>query len=295
MPSRRLLDRRAAARRHPSGWTGAAAALIALGLGCPAEPDTLPEGALARVGDRVFYEEDLVGLIPELGPYAQMRFQGREGLAVMLDALVDAELLAQAAERAGLGDDPRVAWALLEEVAAGVLRAELERRVPYESVAGDAAALRAAYEAHADEFTTPERRGAEGVLFRRLPEALEAHRALLGGAPLSSLGEVVHTDLQARDDARFPAFHPILFQEGLRVGDPLPHVVSVGDRLFVGRLDRVTPPERKPFDDPEVQARLVEIVRAPRLAKAREAYLAELAARMPARSGAGAGGGTGAP
>lgn len=249
--------------------------------GCPADPETLPKGALARVGDRVFYEEDLVATLPELGPYAQARFAGREGMLVMLEALVDAELLAQEADRAGLGDDPRIEWERLVEVAAAYMRAEIERRVPLESVANDTAALEEAYRSHIDEFTIPERRGAEGVLFRRLPEAERAHAALLEGAPLESLGEVVQTALQTRDDAQYPAFHPVLFREDLEVGDPLPHIVSVGDRLLVGRLDRVVPPEVRPMDDPDVRERLVEIVRGPRVEAARAEILRELAERFP--------------
>ncbi len=264
------------------------AALIgAVASACGAPADALPEGALARVGARVFEADDVVGLKPQLGPYAQVRFRGAGGLRAMVQALVDAELLAQEAVRAGLGHDPRVAWALIEDEAAAYLRAELERRVPREQVARDEAALRAYYEAHQMHFMAPERRQAEGVVFKRLARAQQALEQARAGTPLSELGEVWKTEAMVRDDEGFPGLHPILFDPALRPGDLLPVPVYVGRGFMVARLLRVEPARPRPLSDPDVREAVVDAVLAPRRARARAALLAELRAGSvaPAQGG----------
>src|SRR5688572_13563891 len=115
-----------------------ALALSWLALAC-ATDEGVPDGKLARVGDVVLGPDDLAGVQAQLGAYAQLRFRGEEGRASLLEALVTAELLAQEAIAAGLGDDPRVHWAVLEEIATLARNAELERRVPYAEVAADVA------------------------------------------------------------------------------------------------------------------------------------------------------------
>ncbi|MEX1366862.1 MAG: hypothetical protein AB1Z98_27290, partial [Nannocystaceae bacterium] len=87
-----------------------------------------------------------------------------------------------------------------------------------------------------------------------------------------------------RDDLEYPAFHPILFDEALAPGDLLHYPVVHARKLIVGRVQQVVPATRRPFDDPEVQERLVQEVRAPRLAAAREQLLAELGQRYPERA-----------
>jgi hypothetical protein len=250
--------------------------------GCAVEDGGIPEGKLARVGHEVLGPEDLAGVQSQLGSYAQLRFRGAEGQPALLQALIAAELLAQEADKHGLGEDPRVQWAVYEEVATLWLNAELERRVPRQSVASDTDALRRWYDAHRTVITTPERRRARGVMFRDY-DAAEAAQELLaiGAVQLAWLGDVVTTEPQARDDEEHPGFHPILFDPGLSPGDRLSAPVLVGQAVLVGELDAILPPEVPPLDDPAVHERAVQSVRAPLLARAREALLAELAERFP--------------
>ncbi len=253
----------------------------ALAVGCATE-EGVPEGKLARVGDVVFGPEDVAGVGAQLGAYAQLRFAGVEGHAALLLSLIDAEVLAQEAIRQGLGDDPRVQYAVIEEVASVYLNAELERRVPYATVAQDTERLRAWYDQHPEAFIEPEQRSVRGVVFERWREAEHALGALeLGTTTLEELGEVVTSPLQSRDDHEYPGFHPVLFDPALAAGRLLPRPVTLGERLLVGRVAEVVPAHRPAFDEPATRERIAHAVRAPLLQHARAALLAELAERYP--------------
>lgn len=249
---------------------------------CGVGDEGVPADKVAVVGDKVFGPEDLSGVQTQLGPYAQLRFAGNEGRAALVEALVAAELMAQEAIDEGLGDDPRVEWAVQEEQAALYLAAELERRVPWDEVARDTEALRAWYDAHPEEFWSVEQRNLEGLVFDDYGAAEEALAKLRSGeTTLLELGEVIATPLHTRDDQEHPTFHPILFDPTVGAGDWLPGPVMVAGKILVGRVQQLVPAKRSAFEDPAVQERIVREVRAPRVAAAREALLAELAERYP--------------
>ncbi|MEM7153011.1 MAG: peptidylprolyl isomerase [Myxococcota bacterium] len=264
------------------GWT-----LLMPGFSaCSLAEEGIPPGKLAVVGETVLGPEELSGVQSQLGSYAQLRFKGREGRGALLEALVAAELLAQEAIDQGLGDDPRVEFALLEEEAAVYLAAELERRVPRAEVAGDTAALQAWYDGHPDEFWRPEQRNIEGVVMPDSPSAEAALARLHAGeVTLAELGETIATPLQARDDHEHPGFHAIVFDPSvLSAGDLLPFPVVIARTIIVGRVQQIVAAKRRPFDDPQVQERLVQEVRAPLVAKAQAELMAELAERFPERA-----------
>ncbi len=259
-----------------------------LGLGCEVATEGVPEGKVAVVGDVVLGPEDLAGVKAQLGAYAQLRFSGQEGQAALVEAVVTAELLAQQAIDNGLGDDPRVRFAVEEELAEVYLAAELERRVPRATVAKDTAALRAYYDAHAEDFMSPETRSVEGIFYRTADEAEDAQARLIAGdTTLRELGEVVSTPLQPRDDLEHPGFHAQLFDPELSSGQWLKHPVLVAGVLIAGRVQQVVPAAPLPFDDPAVQERLVQAVRAPLLVTARRELLEELQERFAAQAPGG--------
>jgi parvulin-like peptidyl-prolyl cis-trans isomerase-like protein len=249
---------------------------------CGGPSEGVPEGKLAVVGEVAFGPEDVAAVQAQLGAYAQLRFAGGEGRPALLRALVDAEVLAQRAIARGLGDDPRVRWAELEEIAQVHRSAELERRVPRAAIAADEAALRAWYDAHQDELEVPERRSVEGVIVRTWAEAEAIEAKLRLGAELKELGTFAHTGLVERDDREFPGFHPLLFDPALGVGDVLPRAVVIGEKLMVGRVREIQAAAPAAFDDPAVRERAVEVVRAPLLAAAEAELARELAERFPA-------------
>ncbi len=249
--------------------------LLAL-AGCEVA-EGIPEGKLAVVGPTVLGPEDVAAARSQVGAYGQLRFTGVEGDATMLESLIAAELMALEAEERGLGDDPRVAFALEEEIATVYLSTLLERAVPRATVADDTDALRAYYDAHPELFTVPEQRSAQGVVFPQASEAEQALASLRSGAQeLADLGAVVATPMQARDDDEYPAFHPILFAEGVQEDDLLPHPVFVGESLLVGRVQKVDPAHLRPFEEPAVQEQLVEAVLKPRRAAAKAEILERL-------------------
>ncbi len=237
----------------------------------------VPEGKLAVIGPTVLGPEDVAAARSQVGAYGQLRFGGEEGDATMLEALIAAELMALQAQEVGLGDDPRVEFALEEEIAGVYLSTLLQRAVPRETVAQDTAALRTYYETHPEAFTEPERRSAQGVVFGNYDEAEQALVALQSGSQaLADLGDVFATPMQARDDREYPAFHPFLFAAGVEQDDFIPHPVFVGESLLVGRVQRVEPAHLRPFEDPAVQEQLVEAVLQPR----REAAEAQILERL---------------
>jgi hypothetical protein len=189
--------------------------------------------------------------------------------------------MALQAEDAGYtDDDPRVRFAVLEELAILQRAAELERRVPHAEIASDIEALRAYYDQHLEEFMAPERRSIEGVAFDSFAAADEALRRLKSAdVELADVGDVVSTALQVRNDAEHPAFHAVLFEASLREGDILPMPVFVGEALLVGRIKAIEPPTPRAFDAPETREHIVEALRNPRLSAAQEVLLAELRAR----------------
>lgn len=242
----------------------------------------VPEGKLAVVGPTVLGPEDVAAARSQVGKYGQLRFAGPEGEATMLEALIATELMALEAKEAGLGDDPRVAFALQEEISTVYLSTLLERAVPRASVASDAAALRAYYDTHPDEFTLAEERSAQGVVFKTFEEADQALTALRSGSSeLTDLGDVFATPMQARDDAEYPAFHPYLFEDGVGKGDFLSHPVFLGESLLIGRIQKIAPARLRPFEDAAVQEQLVEAVIQPRREAARAAIVERLAQGQP--------------
>lgn len=238
---------------------------------------TLRDGDLARVQDTVFREQDVAAELAQLDAFGQLRFQGAEGARVLLLSLVDAELMAQAAESAGYGRDPRVTFAIAEEVAEVAWSSEMERRVPRGPIADDVEQLRAYYDDHPEQFVVPEQRSLRAVMFTKFGNAVPAHHALMSGdASLETLGEVVTTSLQAQDNREYPGLHPFLFDPKLKPGDVLSVPVWSGRWVLVAELHELKPAHRRPFSSPEVQEQLVEAIRGPRVDAAERRWLDEL-------------------
>jgi len=258
--------------------------LLAVCLSAACEvAEGIPDGKLAVVGPTVLGPEDVAAARSQVGAYGQLRFSGPEGDATMLEALIATELMALEAEDRGGAKDPRVAFALEEEIATVYLTTLLERAVPRETVASDTEALRAYYASHPESFMEPETRSAQGVVFKKFAEAEQGLAALRGGtSTLEEFGDVVATPMQARDDEEFPAFHPILFADDVAEGDFLPHPVFVGESLLVGRVQKIAPAQLRPFEDPAVQEQLVEAVIEPRREAVRQQILERLRRGEPA-------------
>ena len=261
---------------------GALLLIAPIAPACDTELESVPAGALALVGNEAIWPEELEARRAELGAYGQQRFGQEGGRLALLEAAITQKLLVLEAKRVGLADDPRVQWAQTEELARLQLAAELERRVPEQSVAEDLDALRAYYDAHIEEFTEPERRGAEMIPVDEVDDA-EQIIAQLASGELSweQAGDATTTAAIPRDDERFPLFHRHLFDPALQVGQVIAVPVYAQLKFNVARLSDLVPATPTPFDDPRVRAELIEAVRAPRLEKAKAELRAELAQRYP--------------
>lgn len=261
-----------------------ALALVLGSLACGAEVEGVPEGALARVGAQVLGPEQIEQAHAQMGAFGQARFRGPEGQRALIDAVIAEELLVQEAIDAGLLADPRVRFAVLEELAELQRAAMLERRLPHAEVAADLAALRARYEAERTRFTTPERRRLRAVEFETWEQAEAALARLAAGElELEALGTVVTSLPMKRDDREYPGFHALLFDPALAVGDRLAHPVISGTSVLVGELAEIEPAGVLDFDDPEVREQLVEREWAARIPPIEAELLAELAERFPER------------
>lgn len=250
-------------------------------LGCEATVDTVPEGAFARVGDVVIEAAQVEASQAQLDAFGQARFRGPHGQRALVDALITEELLVQEARDAGLADDPRVEWAVLEELAQLQRAAMLERRLPRAEVAADTEALRARYERERARFITPERRRMRVVRVQTWDEGERVVARLAAGElRLDEIGGVVRTPLMKRDEQEFPAYHRALFGPGLGVGDLVPSPVLSGQIVLVGEIDEIEPERVRPFEDLEVQEQLVTAERAERLVAIEAQLQAELTSRF---------------
>ncbi len=257
-------------------------------LACEAKVDTVPEGALALVGEQVIEADRLEATHAQLDAFGQARFRGPHGQRALIDAIVSEELLVQEARDAGLGDDPRVEWAVLDELAELQRAAMLERRLPRAEVAADTESLRARYDRERDRFVEPERRRMRVVRVDTFDTGEQAiARITAGEQTLEQLAEVldetvVRTPLMKRDDEEFPAYHRLLFDSALKVDDLVPRPVLSGQLVLVGEVDEIQPERVLPFDDPQVQEQLVSAEWAARLEPVEAALRAELRDRFPA-------------
>jgi hypothetical protein len=171
---------------------------------------------------------------------------------------------------------------VLEELAELQRAAMLERRLPRAEIEADVPALAARYQAELTRFAAPERRRLRAVRFDTWEQADAALARLLAGeVELGDLGEVVLTIPMKRDDREYPAFHAILFDPALAVGDPLTVPVLAGAYVLVGELEAIEPASLLAFEDPEVREQLVERERAARLPPVEAALLEELAEAFP--------------
>jgi hypothetical protein len=244
------------------------------------------------VGDVTVQSEWVESSHAQLDAFGQARFRGPHGRRALVEALIQQELLVQEARDAGLEEDPRVEWAVFEELAELQLAAMLERRLPRADVAADTHALRIRYERERERFVEPERRRMRVVRVESYDEGeralarMELGELTLDAYALEQSSSVVRTPAMKRDDREFPAYHRYLFDPSLNVGDLVPVPVLSGQLVLIGEVDHIAPAQQLPFEHPEVQEQLVTAEREARLQPDQPIMLeldAELASRFQLR------------
>ena len=160
-----------------------------------------------------------------------------------------------------------------------------ERTVPVAEVAADTEALRAWYDSHKEDVSPPEQRSAEVVMCGDWVTARETLDQIeRGELRFEDVGEVFRTQMEERDDHRFPLFHSMLFAPTAKVGTLLPRPIYLNEQAALARVHSIESSVPPPLDDPEVHEAAVTGVRAPRAAAAVENHLNELRERYPERA-----------
>ncbi|MCW5557492.1 MAG: peptidyl-prolyl cis-trans isomerase, partial [Verrucomicrobiae bacterium] len=255
-----------------------------------------PAEAVARVGEAFLTGEEL---------RAASRRSGGADVTNALETLVRRELYFLEAQRTGFGDreDVRAAWRAF--LASRYEEARLAAREPSAALTGED--LARYYEAHREEYLSPERRRL-AILFLPLPAsadaaqrtALEAQARTLHDQAVAEAGDSPGLgNLAARHSAHRPSrlvggdvgwmtraqasrawAGPVVdaafaLTQPAEVSPP----IATEDGWYLVKLIEQQPAQAPPWD--QVQDRLrYELTRA-RAAEAREAELAELRARHP--------------
>lgn len=262
------------------------ALVLALG-GCrtPFDPREGSErDAWVEVEGRLLGAAQLSAAREELAPFGQGRFSGEQGTKALLATLVDLELLATRARRAGIFEDPRVNWAEIEAQAQAQARALKERLVPRDAWQADDARLTRYLSETAPELWVPEKRSVWFAAFDNWAQAEQAQVLLVSGAlSPQSLENTGITLPQIKDVATFGRFHRLLFDPSLKIGDWLGAPVLRGQKIWVARLQAIEEAQLPDLGDPVLRAAVVDhALRAPQT-QALEGYLEQLRERWPLR------------
>lgn len=125
--------------------------------GQPGAPAPQSEGeVLARIGDITITESDLEQEISDIPVYMQTKFKTKSGKLELLNKMVENELLARAAEDAGLDKDPEVARKI-EDSRKKILQNEYYRMHMKDRVGVPDSKIQEYYEANKDEYKTKAR------------------------------------------------------------------------------------------------------------------------------------------
>lgn len=121
----------------------------------PSQPSQVPEVVLARVGDDSISVEEFRREMARRGGRVPGQFSTVEQRQALLDEMIEQRAALQQARKEGLDRDPEYRSTIDRMLTAQYLRAHLEPQLEkVEVTAGEVAAF---YEAHRDEFLTPER------------------------------------------------------------------------------------------------------------------------------------------
>ncbi|WP_428648872.1 peptidylprolyl isomerase [Roseibium sp.] len=160
-----------------------AVSLLALSLGSASLSAAEPDDVVAKVGDAEITEADIAFAARDIGKELQ-RFPPTQWRQLLLDAVVDMELLAQAARAEGIDQDPDFKKQLEFLELQALRNAYLAQKVAG-SVSEDE--VKAAYEKEFADFEGPEEIRARHILVKEKAEAEALIKDLDGGADFAEL------------------------------------------------------------------------------------------------------------
>ena len=259
---------------------------------------------IAKVGDRPITLGDYAKALERMDPFDRLRYQTKERRRELLTEMINVELLASEAKRRGLDKEPETEDAvrtILRDAMLADARADLP--APAEIPAAE---VRAYFEANLDRFSEPERRRVAAVVMTDKKEAQkvlkDAQKATTGAAwgdifakssvtapkgknagnPAELAGDlgIVGPMSDARGaNPRVPdAVRAAVFTLGA-VGAVGPDVIEADGKLFIIRLNGITPPHHRTLAESERSIRVL-LLQERMLKKERELE-AELRKKYP--------------
>jgi peptidyl-prolyl cis-trans isomerase C len=124
---------------------------------------------IARVGDVRITIGDVEDAVNEQSPFLRARYRDPAQLREFVDGMIRFELLARAAERADVDEDPEVQRVVSQNAVQQLIRRDFDERVTPDSVPD--ADVQAYYEAHPEEFSRDELRRAAHIQVATREEA----------------------------------------------------------------------------------------------------------------------------
>lgn len=136
---------------------------------------------LAKVGDKVITLGDFAQALADMPEYERLRYQGIERRKELLKSMIDMQLLADEARKAGLDKDPIVTEEV-RQVLVSWMRGKLLEGLPAPANIPEPE-LRAFYDAHIDEYREPERRRVAQIVCKDEATAKKAFEEAKGITP----------------------------------------------------------------------------------------------------------------
>lgn len=132
------------------------------------------EGArkIAKVGDRLITEADVLRRLNDLSPVSRARYQTPDRRQELIESLIRFTLLATEAEKRGYGEDPEVRLAHEQAMVRKLLSSEVRHLVKLSDI--KEAEIEAYYREHHDDYERPELVRASHILFKSEAEARAA-------------------------------------------------------------------------------------------------------------------------
>lgn len=147
--------------------------------GAPAETETPVLSAedrerrarvIARIGEMTITVGEVEDAINEQSPFVRLRYRDPEQVAQFVQSMVRFELLARAAERAGVGGQPEVLHVVKQNSVQQLIRRDFDERITVDNV--PQADVQSYYDAHPDEFSRAELRRAAHIRVGSREEAV---------------------------------------------------------------------------------------------------------------------------
>jgi peptidyl-prolyl cis-trans isomerase C len=248
---------------------------------------------IARAGDLSITVGQVEDGINQQSPFLRVRYRDPEKVREFVDNMIRFELMAQEAERRGMGRDATVLRTVKQNAVQTLIRREIDERITLESI--PEADVAAYFAAHPDEFNRPEMRRASHILVATREEAerlaaqardgdVRTFRELAREHSLDQETKLRGGDLryftrEPQPGASDPAVDPAIVAAAFalrEVGD-VSAPVQVGDKWSVVKLTGLRPAETRTLADatPSIRMRLWR----ERRQKALDDFVAELQRR----------------